>query len=129
MRFFDLKGKTIVSVIAYDCEGDVKPPPYKGATELRFLDSDGIKYLMYHEQDCCESVLVDDVAGDFQDIIGCPIIEAEETSNHNVSDKYKFDSQTWTFYKLSTIKGSVTIRWHGNSNGYYSESVDFCIVR
>ena len=104
-----------------------------GNEELIFTLDTGEEYKLYHNQDCCESVSIEDIIGDMNDLIGSPILMAEEVENSQVNPdgapaKDYQDSFTWTFYKLATIKGYVTIRWYGESNGYYSESVDFCKV-
>ena len=69
-----------------------------------------------------------DVVGDLKDLIGNPILLAEEVVGGDTPEDINRELSnnfTWTFYKLSTIMGSVTIRWLGESNGYYSESVHF----
>lgn len=120
--FFDLKGKTLTNIEVGDNTIDF----YVGDTE---------HYRLYHNQDCCESVYIEDINGDVENLIGSPILVAEEMSDSY--DSYEpaegdraplseyDESYTWTFYKLATIKGSVDIRFYGTSNGYYSESVDF----
>jgi hypothetical protein len=101
--------------------------------ELIFTAEDGRKWRMYHEQDCCESVRLEDIAGDLEDLVGTPIVEAYEDSSTEAPearvDERWGDSETWTFYRFRTIKGSVTLRWYGTSNGYYSESVYFCEIK
>lgn len=91
--------------------------------ELRFTTVDGRKFRMYHEQDCCESVGLEDATPEnWKEVItGTPILHAEESSQINEKAP---ESGTWTFYKLGTAKGWVDLRWYGESNGYYSESVD-----
>ena len=75
-----------------------------------------------------------DIVGDLQDLIGYPLLMAEEVTNaqdenpSGVEVPDYQDSFTWTFYKLATIKGYVTISWYGESNGYYNESVSFRVV-
>jgi len=90
---------------------------------LIFKTSEGKVFQMYHQQDCCERVRVDDVEGDWNDLIGSPLTLAEESSNKG-SGGYG-ESCTWTFYRFATAKGYLTIRWYGESNGYYSEEVSF----
>lgn len=98
-------------------------------TAIVFEDTNGDKYLMYHLQGCCESVYIEDIDGDLQSLVGNEIILAEEICNKDRGKLSDWDeSYTWTYYKLATIKGYVTIRWYGTSNGYYSESVDLIKV-
>lgn len=102
-----------------------------GSEEITFKAASGREFRMWHSQDCCESVNVEDVAGDPEDLIGSPIVLAEEVSNEPEPDLPGTeagrwdDSHTWTFVKFATAKGYVTLRWFGSSNGYYSEEPSF----
>lgn len=98
-----------------------------GDETLRFETSEGRAFQLHYHPDCCATCSLNDVAGDLADLVGSPIVQAEEVSNARAEPKPSeyADSWTWTFYKLSTVKGSVTLRWLGESNGYYSESVTF----
>ena len=96
-----------------------------GDGEMLFRTADGETFLFSHYQDCCESVRIEDICGDIQDLVGEPILMAEEVSGEiPAQDEEYIESQTWTFYKFATRKGYVDVRWLGESNGYYSESVD-----
>jgi hypothetical protein len=96
--------------------------PHDFADEIRFTSTCGRTFLLHHHQDCCENVCIEDIAGDVEDLVGSPILMAEEATS---VAEVEHESGTWTFYKFATNKGYVTIRWLGTSNGYYSESVDF----
>lgn len=118
----DLVGKTCSSVIKVDDE-----------IHFHIDDDQGLRKhcALLHHQDCCESVSIESIDGDLEDLVGAPLIMAEEASSEGVEpiegslDLFTAESCTWTFYKFATQKGYVTIRWYGTSNGYYSESVSF----
>jgi hypothetical protein len=124
MEFSELLGKTLTKI-----EGK------KGGEEIVFFTSDGQVYRLWHEEDCSESVAVEDICGDLNDLIGSPITRASEDCNEQdvnppglEADPLPGDTFTWTFYNIATAKGHVTIRWYGSSNGFYSEKVSFCLV-
>lgn len=94
----------------------------KGKDELVFETQAGDKYVFYHEQDCCEDVKVEDICGELSHLVGSPINIALESTSEGSDEKS--DSFTWTFYIFATAKGYVTVRWFGESNGCYSESVN-----
>ena len=141
-NFSDLVGKTLLKIeIGVD-------------DFIVFYCDNGAKYKLFHKQKCRETVVIEDICGDMDDLIGSPILVAEEASNKQkrpdgVKTKTVLsiverlgttmsvwqeidtdgnpcpESATWTFYKIATFKGYVTIRFYGSSNGYYSESVSF----
>ena len=83
------------------------------------------RFVFFHSQDCCEHVDINDIVGDLEDLVGEPLLIAEEVSGETPVDfnEAEHESVTWTFYKFATRKGYVDVRWLGESNGYYSESV------
>jgi hypothetical protein len=91
--------------------------------EILLTTDSGRRFVMKHEQDCCESVEIESITGDLADLVGSPILLAEESTNHESPKDAAAESFTWTFYKLATVKGWVDIRWYGESSGYYSESI------
>ena len=108
-----MRGKTFAKVVA---DGD----------EMLFETAHGERFVFGHDQDCCESVYIEDITGDIEDLVGEPLLLVEEVSGETPADfdPDAHDSYTWTFYKFATRKGYVDVRWLGESNGYYSERVD-----
>lgn len=114
----ELRGKTVTAISQ---EGD---------DEITITTADAT-YRMSHHQDCCESVHVHSVVGDLQWLVGLPLVVAEETVIRDTQDwpadmekPDYLDSWTITIYSFATALAKVQIRWLGESNGYYSESVD-----
>lgn len=123
-EFSELAGKTLAAI---DRDGEDG-----GDDRLTFRCDDGTVFQMDHVSDCCECVDIEDIEGDLADLIGSPITLAEEVTHENETPEgmpaHGSESFTWTFYRVATAKGFVTIRWYGSSNGYYSESVSFRVV-
>lgn len=110
------KNKKIVSIDGLEIDGD----------EILFEFENGESIKMYHSQDCCETVSIEDINGDknLEEAIFYEILEKE--CDKEALNDYD-ESFTWTFYTIRTSKGYLDIRWYGTSNGYYSESVEFTI--
>jgi hypothetical protein len=106
-----LVGKEVCKIVKTDCD-------------ILLHTTDGHLYSIHHEDECCEEVYLADVCGDLEDLLFSEILSFEIVSNSDdppVSSNP--ESYTWTFVKVSTNHGSVTMRWYGESNGYYGETV------
>ena len=126
--FSDLVGNILTKVIVD-----------KNDHEITFVCVDGKRYKQYHEQEGGETVIIQDINGDIEDLIGTSILMADEVDNENFEEVYEKAYKknrklrdephwNWVFYKIATVKGYVDIRWCTESNGYYSERVDFTLI-
>lgn len=111
-----LVGETLKYVDSDDCD------------QIKLTTESGKEFIIYHSQDCCESVRILDTEGNWHDLIGRVIVSAshDEQSNpgkEEIGVDY-YDSATLTTLTFKTDKNTVISRWIGESNGYYSESVD-----
>jgi hypothetical protein len=106
-----LKGRKIQSV---DDSGD----------GVRLVFEHG-SLLLIHRQDCCENVYLDEViGGTLTDLQGETLMEFGEATNADEPEvESDYESYTWTFYRIATANEDITLRWFGESNGYYSESI------
>lgn len=113
--FEEMVGKTFTRIEQTDID------------RILFVVSDDEQYEMIYNPSCCASCSVEDICGDLVDLVGSPIVRAEENSNDaDLPPLYEGEeSYTWTFYRIGTKKGTVVIRWYGSSNGYYSETPSF----
>lgn len=80
-----------------------------------------------HMQDCCEHVYIEDIVGDLDALVGSPLTVCREARGKYDTDEWD-NVQEWTFYEFATVNGSVTVRWYGTSNGWYSTSVTWFFV-
>lgn len=99
-EFCHIAGKTVDDI--RDCK------PESGSVTFRF--DDGTYCTLGYHRGCCESPHVDDVAGNLDSLVGQVVVTAEE---HSFDSS---DGSLWTFHRISTGKGAVTIRWRCNTD-------------
>lgn len=99
---------------------------FRGNDAIVLTLEGGERFVMTHYQDCCENVGLEDTTGSWDDIVGQKVMSVYENSNGNET---VYGHETYTFYTINTFKGSVTLRWYGSSNGYYSESVGCYLLK
>ncbi len=106
-----MENKIVVEVIGLEKESEI----------VKVVFDDGSYFWMQHFQDCCENVRLSDFDGDETDLVGGVWYGFDESSQEGDEDDW--GTSTWTFYTLKSSKGYIWLRWLGESNGYYSESV------
>lgn len=90
-----------------------------------YLTTDRGVFRLHHVQDCCECVVVESLTGWSGN--GGVVRVAEERTDGGENDE-RGESWLATFYTIRTDGDDIDLRWFGESNGYYSESVTVDLV-
>ncbi|WP_417737245.1 hypothetical protein [Rosistilla oblonga] len=89
--------------------------------EIMLTTESGKVIKIFHDQDCCETVAIEDAEGEWHKLFGKVLVEASRDEKQSECD---YGSKTETTLKFRVDGATVISRWIGESNGYYSESVD-----
>lgn len=98
----------------------------KTSDEILITTESGRQILIYHAQECCEVVGIRSVSPDYTNAVKEIILSLNTTEMQ--FDSAESDSQTITVVELKTTGCTVVSVWFGESNGYYSESVDIAEI-
>lgn len=88
----------------------------EGSREVRILTDQGT-IRIFHEQECCEQVLLRDLTGDPEDLVGGIIVVFEcrvgllKPKREGKRPPRSHEALQYTFYEIRTTKGDVTLRW------------------
>jgi hypothetical protein len=120
-KISDIIGKTVVNVVQTE-------------DKILMIFSDGDVGKFYHESEYGESVHINDVSGDWSDLIGNPLLEADEQINDRVKviDPGGYNDGgigIQTFYTFRGIGGSVNVKWYGETSGRYPVLVDVTLTK
>jgi len=66
MKFSELLGMTLREIKGTYGDG-----------EMILEEVTGKRFRLYHEQDCCESVWLEDICGELSDLLDSPLLEAD----------------------------------------------------
>ncbi|WP_417459104.1 hypothetical protein [Kordiimonas sp.] len=93
--------------------------------EILLTTASGRQITIHHDQDCCEHVRIEGTDGSWHELIGKVIVDATKDEREFGDPPPAFpDSWTRTDLTFRVDGATVVSRWIGESNGYYSESVD-----
>ncbi len=79
------------------------------------------EFVIYHPQDCCERVCLEEILGE---IPATPFLIKKITETGDISGEgYGDEVVENQFYLFETSKGDFILHFNGTSNGFYGTSV------